>query len=352
MRDDSAPRLLTTRRTLLLALVAPLVVWVLLEGAATLVLGAMADPEDELAIQDPEWLMHARNALAGGFFQPDPDVLWTLTPDYEQPTLEDAVWGDEPLRLNAFGHRSPAMPRDKPEGVRRVMVLGGSHPFGMWVGTSEAYPTVLEGLLNAAGPHRWQVLNAAAPGHTTFQGRRYLETVGWEFAPDVVVFDLGMNDRLPLSLDFAAPDHEVAAVPTWASDVAGGASRSAVYRLLRVLLEPPVSAARKEDRMRVPLERRIDNLRAVQQQAEERGASVLYVSQVYVHAWRGPGAADCYFDPAQHGFTPRADVCGLFTDLSDDAGTHFVDSVHADARGHRLIAERIFATLQQAGWTR
>lgn len=352
MSDTPAPRHLTTGRKVVLAVVVPIVLWLLLEVVAGVVLSRTSDgsPRRDLPTDDPEWLIHAKEAFKHGFFQPDDDVLWVPTPKYNQPPGPGSVYGDTPLVLNAFGHRSPPMSKDKPAGVRRVLIVGGSHPFGMWVNTPEAYSSVLSELLNAAGPHTWEVMNASSPGHTTFQGRRYIEHIGWEFSPDVVVFDLGMNDELPLSLDFAAPDHEVAAVPKWAKEVAETAGGSNVYRLLRKALAGSVGKARSSATIRVPLANRLENLTAVRDLGAQKGYQTLFMSQVGVESWKGPGAARCTFDPSQHGFEPSADICALFAGLGMEAGTHFVDPIHASPSGHRLIADGVFARMKELGW--
>jgi hypothetical protein len=77
---------------------------------------------------------------------------------------------------------------------------------------------------------------------------------------------------------------------------------------------------------------------------------VLWVSQVGVKSFRGPGEAFCTFDPSPHGYTPMADMCALFQALGSEAGTHFVDPIHAGASGHRLIAERVFAKMEELEW--
>lgn len=297
----------------------------------------------------PEWLVHAMSAMESGFYRPDPHALWTLTPKYREEPTGDGIWGADTLQLNAFGHRSPSMSREKPEGVRRVLVLGGSHPFGMWVGMQEVYSAVLERRLNEASDGVWQVLNAASPGHTTYQGARYLAHRGLAFEPDVVIFDLGVNDNLPLALDYAAPDHEVGAVPLWARVTSKGAGSLQTYRLLKELLASSVGQPRVEG-VRVPPDRRRENLAAVRDLAEEHGFDVLFVSQVTVDGFRGPGRVRCVYDPVRDGFTPVLDVCGVFDALGADAGREFVDPVHADAAGHARIGEAAFLRMRELGW--
>ena len=335
------------RRRLAFRIAAVALALLALEGMSWAALGVLEERSDR--DDGPEWLVHARNAMESGFYRPDPHALWTLAPGYREEPSGDGVWGTDTLELNAFGHRSPPMRRAKPPGVRRVMVLGGSHPFGMWVGMQEVYSAVLARRLNEASDGEWQVLNAASPGHTTFQGAQYLAHQGLAFEPDVVIFDLGVNDNLPLALDYAAPDHEVAAVPLWARVTSEGAGSLQTYRLLKKLLAPSVGS-RSVEGVRVPPERRRENLTTVQDLAEEHGVRVLYVSQVTVDGFRGPGRVRCVYEPSRDGFTPELDVCGVFEALGTDAGREFVDPVHADAAGHARIGEAAFARMKELGW--
>ena len=102
--------------------------------------------------------------------------------------------------------------------------------------------------------------------------------------------------------------------------------------------------------VRVPLPNRLENLTAVRDLGAEKGFETLFMSQVSVDSWKGPGSARCTFDPAGHGFEPVADVCGLFSRLGPEAGEHFVDPIHASPSGHRLIAEHVLVRMKELGW--
>lgn len=330
-------------------MVAPVLVWLVLELISAAVLAATATPAPALPVDDPEWLVHANRAIASGLFKRDEDALWLLTPSFSEPSAPGGIHGGERLVVNEWGHRGPPMDLAKPPGGRRAMVLGGSHPYGMWVGTSEAYSSVLADLIAARGGPKWEVLNAACPGHTTFQGLQYLRGEGVRYAPDVVIFDLGTNDSLPLSLAYARPDHEVQAVPREVEVSTSALQGSAVYRLLRKALEGSVGRP-EAGAVRVPPARRAENQRQVAALARERGFKVLFVSQVAVSSWNGPGPASCNYRPSEDGFVPEVDICGLFEGRGDDAGRFFVDRMHANPAGHRLIAEEIMRRMEELGW--
>ena len=333
-------------RTAVFLVVAVLLGLAAIEGAARLALPRLEQPAQGLDARDPPWLVAAKSAFATGFFVPDDDVLWLPTPNFRYQPFGKGVYGDEPFQLNQFGHRSPRINRRKPSGVKRVLVLGGSHPFGMYADQSHIYSTALQRMLDERAPGSWQVINAASPGHTTFQGIQYLEHHGIDLSPDVVIFDLGMNDGLPLSIDFARPDHEVQAVPKWAKGAGEKAAGLATYRVLKSL----VGSATKPSgaRVRVPPDRREANLRRAAELGEEHGFEVLYMSQVRVDRWKGPGRASCDFTAEQ--FSPRVDVCGLFEALGADAGLEFADGIHATNEGHERIARAVFARMDELGW--
>lgn len=337
-------------RRALFALIAVAMGWLLLEGAAFIALRTLPAPSlparPDLPTEAPDWMVSAKEALQRRFFRPDEHVLWTLQPGHREPPREPWVWGREDLVINDNGHRSPPMAAAKAPGVRRVLVLGGSHPFGMWVGNSEVYSAVLSDRLNAAQPGRWEVMNACAPGHTSFQGRQYLAHHAAAFEPDYVVFDLGNNDDLALAADWAAPDHVVYSVRR-ARKVANRAAASAVYRLLQRLLQPAVDAA-TTDSVRVPPAQRDANFKAIEAQSRQDGYELLYVSQVDVGAPDNLGAAECNYRFADH--HPLFDVCGLFEPLGEAAADYFVDPIHANAAGHRLIGEALAKRFEELGW--
>lgn len=338
------------RRSRLAGLLVIVAVWLVLEAISALALAIVSDEpasveQPDLLQYDPEWLVSARSGWQSGFLLYDECCIWRCKPGMSKASSDEGRYPGG-LHLNEHGHRSPPQPQDKPPGVKRVMMLGGSHPFGMWVRSEEAAIAVLGRKLDERAPGRWQVQNAACPGHTSFQGMRYLETYGPDFAPDIVIFDLGMNDQHELSVSYARPDHEVATVPGALSKLVGIAGTSAVYRLLKHLLAPAVDA-RRTATVRVPDEQRALNLAAVAKMAEERGFKVLFMSQVGVEK-PGPGHhARCQSQPTQE---PSLDVCGLFEARGADAGRYFVDEIHADAAGHRIIGEAIYDRLEELGW--
>lgn len=119
---------------------------------------------------------------------PDPDLCWRL-----RAGVRYTGGNGEEVAVNSHGLRDPERPRDKPPGVRRVLVLGDSFTFGSAVGQEEPYSRRLEGLL---GPGV-QVVNGGVPRYSTVQEQRWLVVHGLAWEPDALVlgFFVG-NDPL------------------------------------------------------------------------------------------------------------------------------------------------------------
>ncbi len=99
-------------------------------------------------------------------------------------------------RVNGEGLRGPEVAREKPDGVRRVAVLGDSIAFGYWVAEEDAFPRQLESMLNEVrgdGP-RVEVLDFGVPGYNLAQETEMLRSRALAFEPDVVVVAFCLND--------------------------------------------------------------------------------------------------------------------------------------------------------------
>ena len=83
-------------------------------------------------------------------------------------------------------------PAPRPEGVRRVVIFGDSFTEGQGVKEADAYPRVLERLLNAGGG-RWEVRNCGRRG-TDFPQLNAVFEDALKYSPDVVVYAMVLND--------------------------------------------------------------------------------------------------------------------------------------------------------------
>jgi hypothetical protein len=96
------------------------------------------------------------------------------------------------LRFNSLRFREAEIGPSRP-GVLRVMVLGDSFTEGEGVRASDVYPRVLEGLLNAEEPGRWEVLDCGRRGADFPALYRTFEEI-LAYDPDIVVYGMVLND--------------------------------------------------------------------------------------------------------------------------------------------------------------
>ncbi len=122
-------------------------------------------------------------------FEYDEEKIYRL-----KKNLKDGEFAGKPVETNSFGYRSPQIPIEKGRGVVRILVVGDSISFGHAVGADDAYPRVLERLLNRKNKKsRFEVINTAVPGNSPFQ--EYIDLKrGLAFSPDIVIIQFALND--------------------------------------------------------------------------------------------------------------------------------------------------------------
>jgi hypothetical protein len=130
--------------------------------------------DDERFVGDP--LLRRRNR---------PSHAWTSTNDR-----------GEALRYtnNALGFRGRETTREKPSGVRRVIVTGGSTVYGALNDDSETLPMQLERILRERVGDHVEVINAGVPGYYALCEALYTRAMLLDFEPDAIVVLDGLND--------------------------------------------------------------------------------------------------------------------------------------------------------------
>lgn len=135
---------------------------------------------------EPEWL----------------DKLKTLHRRSE--TIPDLVYELRPLSETQFAYRGPPIAyrinedglradrrytRPKPDGTRRIVLLGDSVLFGLGVAVEDTFTAKVEQAL----PNT-DVINAGVGGYSTYSERVWLEHIGLTYDPDVIVVVFCPND--------------------------------------------------------------------------------------------------------------------------------------------------------------
>jgi lysophospholipase L1-like esterase len=101
-------------------------------------------------------------------------------------------------RINKWGYRERDIDPDQRDDVR-IACLGDSFTFGQGVHVEDAFPSVLESLLNQerpSGARRIEVLNFGVLGYSTDIERLVLEQIATYFQPRIVVVTMCWNDAV------------------------------------------------------------------------------------------------------------------------------------------------------------
>jgi len=130
------------------------------------------------------------------WYQPDPQLGWTLRPETRGWYTEEGrgyVW------ISPAGLRDRSHTELKPKGVYRVAVLGGATAEAMQVAFNEAFWWRLESALQKCAPpgRQVEVMNFGVSGYSTAQARSMLELVASHYQPDLVLLAFSAAEDVP-----------------------------------------------------------------------------------------------------------------------------------------------------------
>lgn len=178
--------------------------WALLLGAIAIALGrrvargkSWADGASvffllsAMFVLGDRWLL---TKLGLTVWEYDPELHYVHRPGAVR-TLASVGRTEDLIRINALGFHDDELPREKPAGELRGLMLGDSVTMGYGITSAETFSTQLEALL-AERDHRHathQIINAGVHGYSTFQERVTLER-NLDLRPDFVAVGFCMND--------------------------------------------------------------------------------------------------------------------------------------------------------------
>jgi HEAT repeat protein len=304
---------------LALALGSSAVFLAVLESAARLREGPRP-PRREVADYIWDW----DDKMPGGFYVMKSDgVGW---PPWEE--------------FNGDGLRDRTRTREKPEGLRRIAILGDSVTLGAEIRPEEAYPQRLEARYRAEGL-RVEVMNVALMGWSTRQERIAWQRIARGYQPDQAILAVCLNDIPELFNNLSRP-------PRWLTRLH---ERSAFVRLLvdaegreidsveRLFAEPDAP------RVREAMSRFFDEVRALRRDVEAEGSTLVVV--VFPFRFQvAPGAPE---PVVQRRITSFCESEGLrCLDLLPTLGrvgpSAFVDYDHLSPAGASLVADTLYAS--------
>ena len=122
---------------------------------------------------------------------------WTLTP---RKGADVTVQGNR-HQHNSDGFRGNEFARVKTKF--RIACIGGSTTYCVGVANDSTWPFYLDQRLQPAA----EVFNFGIPAHSTVEHKKLLPQVLAKYAPDLVIFQIGLNDLRNMNLADPGPDY-------------------------------------------------------------------------------------------------------------------------------------------------
>lgn len=277
------------------------------------------------------------------------------------------------FRINSLGYRGPEYGPKEP-GTYRVLAIGDSTVFGLFVEEEHAWPTIAQQLLRAEG-HDIEILNMGRVATSTFGTRFDVENIAASLEPDALIISVGWfndfqilheeptwDERRAVEAELFRPEWERAHSPLMISRL---------YRLLRRihwdriahenagktarwieegLYKPEAADAPR----RVPLSQFRENLAAICVWATKRGLPLYYTTPAL-----RPQDAEIYELQVEYlrVIEEEAERCGaqiidtreLLLERAENLpiGETWLDNVHLTREANRAVAEKVAGALAQ-----
>lgn len=106
----------------------------------------------------------------------------------------NAEFKGQTFTTNQWGMRDREYTLEKPPGVCRIALLGGSYEMGSGVGDGEAFESLVEQRMNEAG-YPTEILNFGIGGYDVIQQVSHLDNFVTQFNPDHAFLTIHMNDE-------------------------------------------------------------------------------------------------------------------------------------------------------------
>ena len=258
------------------------------------------------------------------------------------PSSHDSYYRGGALSTNALGLRDREYELEKPVQTYRMGVLGASHVFGAGVNDNEVFEAVVEARLNerhAGDEHtRYEILNFAVPGYSLIQHVLVTNEKLSPFDLDAIMYVAHPNDL------------------TWTTRRYAQAVRDGHEFQDDYLNQIYESAALSRDLSHDEIERRIkpheeDLLRWGYQEivrlSQSQGAIPVWVFVPFTHRDSYPEDAEYLSRIAEDAGFVRLNLDGIYDSIDKPTIQLAEWDKHPNAEGHRLIADRLYAALQE-----
>jgi lysophospholipase L1-like esterase len=257
------------------------------------------------AFSDAQLLDPFRPQTSVGRNGPHPYLAYAPLPSWTTPPDQG-----KQASHNELGFRGPLPAIPKPDGIKRVVCLGGSSTYGTGPSSDAAtWPAQLEQELNAqlearGESTRVEVINGGAPGWTTFESLGNLAFRMLDLEPDLVVVYHATNDAGMTVYEFPVRGDNTHARKAWEtrglSPVEKALERSRLFLIWRrygmgietdqrslgayTLVDPDVQWRPPLDKLDDPrgFQNFARNLRSIAALARAHGAEPVFVTQAHL----------------------------------------------------------------------
>ena len=136
------------------------------------------------------------------FYAPHPFLTYEMVPDRSR----DGMYS---FHHNSLGFRGKETTVEKPEGVYRILCVGGSTTYGTGCTKDElAYPAQLEAMLAEKAPgQKYEVINCGVSGYGTTENLINIQLRLLELQPDAIIVYHAANDARPIQAKGFKPDY-------------------------------------------------------------------------------------------------------------------------------------------------
>jgi lysophospholipase L1-like esterase len=242
--------------------------------------------------------------------------------------------------FNRDGVRDRTRTHEKPEGYRRIAILGDSVTLGAEIRPEEAYPQRLEARFRAEG-RRVEVMNVALWGWSTRQERVAWERIARGYRPDQAVLAVCLNDIPELFNNLSRP-------PRWLARLHEG---SALVRLLvnaegrEIDSVEQLFAEPDAPRVRAAMDGFFEEIRALRREVEADG--VAFTMVVFPFRFQVlPGSPPAVVQERVASFcaTEGLRCLDLLPAISRLGPAAFLDYDHLSPAGAALVADTLYAS--------
>lgn len=277
------------------------------------------------------------------------------------------------FRINSLGYRGPEYGPKQP-GTYRVLAIGDSTVFGLFVEEEHAWPTIAQKILREDG-HDVEILNMGRVATSTFGTRFDVEHIAESLQPDALIISVGWfndfqiihekpewDERRAVEADLFRAEWERAHSPLmlsrlyrlWRRIHWGRIAQENGAKTARWIAEGLYNPEAADAPRRVPLPQFQENLAAICSWAQQRGLPLYYTTPAMRPEDAAVFALQVEYlrviqEEARRCGAGIIDTRALLLERAEllPIGETWLDNVHLTREANRAVAEKVAGALAQ-----